>query len=127
MKKFVIGVLILFLFIGCNNKTCEDRLIDVLKLSDSIYYEEYLYYGGGVFGGDIIYSYITDSISFREQVGKYDDNGIIFCRIVADTSIEVYSVTDIGLWKHQYDTVLLQSHDITFLKKKHVFNIPCGK
>ena len=121
MKKFVIGVLILFLFIGCNNKTCEDRLIDVLKLSDSIYY------GGGVFGGDIIYSYITDSISFREQVGKYDDNGIIFCRIVADTSIEVYSVTDIGLWKHQYDTVLLQSHDITFLKKKHVFNIPCGK
>ncbi len=130
MKKIFILVVpffYCFFFHCCNNKQCEDKIVDIINLSDSIYCEEYLYFGGGVWGGEIIYSYITDSILFRKYVGEYDDNSMIIYKFDSNNRIDAYKVTDIGLWKHKYDTVLLKSYHISSLKKNNIFDIPCNK
>ncbi len=128
MKKIFILIVSFFccFFYHCsNNKHFEYKIVDVINLSDSIYCEEYLYYGGGVFGGEIIYSYITDSISFRKYVGKYDDNSMIIYKTDTNNRIDVYKIIDIGLWEHKYDTALLKSYYISSLKKNNIFDIPC--
>ncbi len=127
MRNITIQLCFLFVvyFGGCSSQSCEDNIIDVEKISDSLYCEEYLYYSGGVYGGDIIYSYITDSILFRKYVGKYDDNSVIFYKVLSNNDIKAYKVTDKGLMNHQYDTVLLKSYSLSSLKKEYVFEKPC--
>ena len=130
MKKIlVLSVILLCLcvFQSCSTKSCQNNIIDVVKLSDSVYREEYLFYAGGVFGGDITYSYLTDSMSFRVYVGKYDDNGMIIYNVCPNDSIKAYKITDIGLIKHRYDTSFLQSYSVSVLRENNVFEIPCVK
>ncbi|MBR4488005.1 MAG: hypothetical protein IKO89_05520 [Bacteroidales bacterium] len=117
--------LFIVFFLSCCSESNESRIVDVYKLTDSVYIEDYCCYGGGVFGGDIINSYITDSVSFRKYVGEYDDNSVIYYKFFSNSVIKAYKVIDIGIWKHQYDTVLLQAYELSSLKKEHSFDVPC--
>ncbi len=53
-------------------------------IMNGVYLEKYRTYGGGVCGGDVVTSYLTDSVSYRVEVGKefdhdsfdvYEENG----------------------------------------------------
>jgi len=124
--RFVLCIywIIIAFSLSCCSVSNEGQIVEVDKLTDSVYSEEYRYFGGGVFGGDIINSYITDSVSFRKYVGKYDDNSVIYYKVFSNSIIEAYKVTDIGIWGHQYDTILLQSYNLSSLKKEHSFDTP---
>lgn len=124
-KSGILIVCLSIIFHGCCHKNSNGNIVDVDKLSDAVYCERYKCYGCGVFGGDIIYTYITDSVSFRKYVGKYDDYGMIYYSFLSDSVINAYNVTDIGKLEHQYDTMLIESYNLSSLKKTHSFDIPC--
>ena len=69
-NKLLIIICNLVLLSSCSQNDCCD-VVSVLKLSDSLYDETYRTYCGGVYGGDVCRTYITDSISFRKYIGKY--------------------------------------------------------
>jgi hypothetical protein len=48
--------------------------------------EEFAAFNSGAFGGDLMRDYLTDSSTFRIEIGEYDnyDNGI-HCRCSADS------------------------------------------
>ena len=110
---------------SCSQNDCCD-VVSVLKLSDSLYDETYRTYCGGVYGGDVCRTYITDSISFRKYIGKYGDHDRIFCKMSMDSSrVYVFYKKDIGILEHRYDTTLLCTYDINLLKQEAVFEEPC--
>ena len=43
------------------------------KISENLYIETYNVFGSGAYGGDINMDVITDSLTFRVVVGKYDN------------------------------------------------------
>ena len=124
-NKLLIIICNLVLLSSCSQNDCCD-VVSVLKLSDSLYDETYRTYCGGVYGGDVCRTYITDSISFRKYIGKYDDHEMIFCKISMDSSrVYVFFKKDIGIIEHRYDTTLLYTYDINLLKQEAVFDEPC--
>lgn len=127
-NKLIIIICSVVLLNSCSSKKdCSDvDVVRVLKLSDSLYKETYRIYGGGVYGGDVYATYITDSTSFREYLGKYGDHDMIFCKMSMDSScVYAFYKKDIGILRHLYDTTFLRSYNIRLLKQKNVFDSPC--
>ena len=127
VDTYIFIILCSLIILTCCNGNCgNNNIVNVTIISDSLYKETYRCYCGGVYGGDIIYSYITDSVSFRKFVGKYDDHSRIFYQIVSDYSVNAYMETEGVFFEHKYyDTILLKSYNINLLKIEHVFDIPC--
>ena len=124
-NKLLIIICNLVLLSSCSQNDCCD-VVSVLKLSDSLYDETYRTYCGGVYGGDVRRTYITDSISFRKYIGKYGDHDMIFCKMSMDSSlIYAFYVKDIGIFSHRYDTNIIHIYNIRLLKQEAVFEEPC--
>ena len=77
----LIGVFILF-FWNCSRPTYDSSY----KVCDNIYVEEYTVFGSGALGGDLMRKYLTDSLTFRIDIGEYDnyDNSIV-CKCIGDS------------------------------------------
>lgn len=124
-NKLLLIICNLVLLSSCSQNDCCD-VVSVLKLSDSLYDETYRTYCGGVYGGDVCRTYITDSISFRKYIGKYGDHDMIFCKMSMDSSlIYAFYVKDIGIFSHRYDTNIIHIYNIRLLKQEAVFDEPC--
>ena len=56
------------------------------KISDGLYEEKYVLSKGGVLANDLYACYLTDSVSFREYVGRYDaKEKYVFIKIEKDS------------------------------------------
>ena len=76
-------------------------------------------------GGDVTYAYLTDSISFRKYIGKYDDHTLIFPRMSSDSIVSTFLVTNKGTFNHKLDTILLNKYNINDLIKEKSNDVPC--
>ena len=79
MKIKVILHLAILALISCVNYKDKSSIDDVSAIGNNLYLERYEVYGGGVFSGDVLSYYVTDSINFRKYIGstKSDDERII--------------------------------------------------
>ena len=82
---------------------------------------------GGATTTDVIYVYVTDSVSFRKYVGKFDDQDYIFVKCRNDSIVDVYQNKDVGVIEHNYKTKLIKSYDLNDLRRKKKFDSPCKK
>lgn len=84
--------IILLLVIVCSIINCRDRAakcceyIDTYMLPNRMYVERYRTFCGGVFG-EMIDCYITDSISFRQKVGSYNQHESLYTKLDVDKII----------------------------------------
>lgn len=61
----------------------------MFEVKKGIYFEVYRTYKGGVYAGDTHTCYLTDSISYRINVGYYDDQEKIYTLLKNDSIILV--------------------------------------
>ncbi len=89
LKHYSFFKIILILIIVISTTNCTDTdccvYLSTKKISEGIYLEKYRVYCGGVYGGDVVDSYLTDSVSFRAKVGNELDHNS-FTVIEADGS-----------------------------------------
>ncbi|MCR5114451.1 MAG: hypothetical protein K6A95_02070 [Bacteroidales bacterium] len=96
------------------------------SISNNIYQEEYRCFCGGATTTDVIYVYVTDSVSFRKYVGKFDDQDYIFVKCRNDSIVDVYQKKDVGVMEHKYKTKLMNSYNLNDLRRKKKFDSPCA-
>jgi hypothetical protein len=66
--------IVTLLFFSCSfNKRYSNNYKFTTKISENLYIETYSVFGSGAYGGDINMDIITDSLTFRVIVGKYDN------------------------------------------------------
>ena len=84
-------ILLLFSIAGClstGTKCCDFK--GAYPVNDSFYLEKYQTFCAGVFG-DLTTCYLTDSITFRQQIGSYDEHEYLRVSMKSDSLI-VYNL-----------------------------------
>lgn len=102
---------------ACSNiNYSKDEHLRTSKLNDSLFVETYRIYSGGVTGGDVKTTYLTDSTSFRKYVGKKMDYQEIIASKMGKYRILVYK------YNIENNKVLnAKIYDIDELKKEGKF------
>ena len=125
MKLFIF-IIVISTFSSClvSNTKCCDHVGSSL-ISTGLYLERYRTFCAGVFG-ELTECYLTDSTSFRQKIGSYDEHERFFVKLngdkieaynvqlslLADT-IEKRTITKADLWKcHHNDTTCLRTMPI---------------
>jgi hypothetical protein len=121
--KFIIFIVVVFSFSSCivgDTKCCKH--VGSSSISNRLYLERYRTFCAGVFG-ELTECYLTDSTSFRQKIGSYDEHESFFAKLngdrieaynfqsslIADT-IEKRTITKADLWKcHHSDTTCLRT------------------
>lgn len=85
--KSALWFTIILILSGCHKNASMKNHYKTELLIEGLYCETYRVFGGGVYGGDVYAEYLTDSVSFRFFVGKYDDNHNLAYEINKDTII----------------------------------------
>lgn len=80
----LIFLLSTMLLTGClfDTDCCEHRSTG--EITPGLYIERYLTFCGGVFGGELTTSYLTDSTVFRQPIGSDDEHEFLGCSIDGD-------------------------------------------
>jgi len=75
IKRVIVIFFSTLIFSSCffNDFECCDY-VGTREISDGLYLEKYRTFCAGVFG-EVIECYITDSLTFRQKVGSYDEHG----------------------------------------------------
>lgn len=68
----ILTVGIAFLF-SCKKVRNPNKLAAVEKVCNNLYAEKYYYHQGGVYGGELLDVYLTDSLHFWKFVGVIDE------------------------------------------------------
>lgn len=90
MKGFIV-IILLFPISGCltvDTKCCDH--ISTKSISKGLYLEKYRTFCAGVFG-ELTQCYLTDSTSFRENIGSYDEHDFFRVNLDGD-SIKAYNL-----------------------------------
>ena len=121
--KLIIFIVVVFSFSGClvgDTKCCDH--VSTASISKELYLERYRTFCAGVFG-ELTECYLTDSTTFRQKIGSYDEHESFFAKLngdkieaynfqsslIADT-IEKRTITKADLWKcHHNDTTCLRT------------------
>lgn len=121
--KLIIFIVIVFSFSSClvGDTNCCDY-VGSSSVSNGLYLERYRTFCAGVFG-ELTECYLTDSISFRQKIGSYDEHESFFAKLngekikaynfqsslIADT-IAKRTITKADLWKcHHSDTTCIRT------------------
>lgn len=98
MKKYACLLLVIInsLILSCSNKYDRQDHRRTTELAHQLYVETYVVFGSGAFGTDIVSQYLTDSTSFREYVGTFDEGPeYYYYRVSGDTIyIEKYNSSE---------------------------------
>ena len=73
MPKIITQYIVFLLFFGSCHKEKKTHLF-TREVCENVFREKYRIYGGGVYGGDIYLDIITDSLSYRQQIGTHFDH-----------------------------------------------------
>lgn len=98
MKKYCIVILvaIINLIISCSNRHSRKQHKRTTKLTEQLYIETYTVSGSGAFGTDMVSQFLTDSASFREYIGTFDEGPeYYYYQVLGDTVfIEKYKSSE---------------------------------
>jgi len=89
--RLILLISVLFCFSSCltsDTKCCDHIRTDTI--SKGLYIERYRTFCAGVFG-ELTECYLTDSLSFRQNIGSYDEHGFFRVRLNGD-KIEAYNL-----------------------------------
>ena len=75
MQKYSIVILavIISLISSCSNGQSRKQHKRTTKLIEQLYVETYTVSGSGAFGTDMVSQFLTDSTSFREYIGTFEE------------------------------------------------------
>ena len=125
LRTLLISVIVLS-FSRCligDTKCCDH--VSTYSISNKLYVEQYRTFCAGVFG-ELTYCYITDSSSFRQKIGFYDEHESFRVNLNGD-KIETYNlqsylisdtverktITKTDLWKyHHNDTTCINTSPV---------------
>ncbi len=113
--RIIFLIAVVLYFPGClttGTKCCDH--VGSYSISKGLYVERYRTFCAGVFG-ELTECYLTDSISFRQKIGSYDEHESFFAKLngdkieaynfqsslVSDT-IEKKTITKPDLWKNHH-------------------------
>lgn len=66
-------LIVLLLLIGCSRQRNPEKFIATENICNNLFAEKYYAHQGGVYGGELIDVFITDSINFWRYVGRIDE------------------------------------------------------
>lgn len=103
-----------------DTKCCD--LVGTYPIANGLYVERYRTFCAGVFG-ELTECYITDSVSFRQKIGSYDEHESFYAKLSGDKivayniqsglisdTIEKKTISKTDLWKyHHADTNCLKT------------------
>ena len=79
MTKTLILFLITVVLINCNHRDKKNHRLTVnLKSCNGLFVEDFIVYGQGALGEDVLSDYLTDSTNFRIYIGTYDNANSFF-------------------------------------------------
>jgi hypothetical protein len=95
--RFIFFLLIVLQFSGClgTGTTCCDYE-GSFPISKGLYVEEYKTFCAGVLG-DLTECYLTDSVSFRQKIGSFDEHEWLRAKLRGDNIVETYNVTSLNI------------------------------
>jgi len=76
--KFLFYLLFLSLFSCQDVNYSKENHLRTIRIDENLYVETYNVYNGGVPGGAVETSYLTDSVTFRKYLGKAMDYELIY-------------------------------------------------
>lgn len=94
--SIIIGLLLSSCLLG-DTKCCD--FLDSYSISKELYVERYQTFCAGVFG-EVTTCYLTDSMSFRQRIGSYDEHSSFYAEKVND-KIVTYNFQ----WSRHPDTI----------------------
>ena len=91
MTKIIMTFFSVLFFLGCFYDTECCDYIGTREIADGLYVEKYRTYCGGVYGGNAITSYITDSLTFRQKIGYEYDHDHLSVELKGEI-VEAYNI-----------------------------------
>ena len=88
MKFYILIFIFIILLTSCSSNTCKH--LSTTKISTGLYLEMYQTLNLGVWG-EMNECYITDSSTFRQKIGSYDEHEFFFAKLNGD-KIMAYNV-----------------------------------
>jgi hypothetical protein len=91
MNKIQLTCFLFFILFSCTNAK-KKELAGVEKICNNLFLEKFYYHQGGVYGGEILEVYVTDSVAYREYIGRVDEKEYYKISCVFD-SIKIYKMS----------------------------------
>lgn len=114
--KFLFYLLFLALFSCQDVNYSKENHLRTIRIDESLYVETYNVYNGGVTGGTVETTYLTDSIAFRKYLGKAMDYELIYTFIFQQKMVLVVKINT-----ENYKVKKSEIYDISELKEEGKF------